>query len=246
MNCTSYFYLLMFLTIGYDLGAQGEHIKHGTDWRCDCNDFFQYNVYTAHGPHWESDWIDSFNLCRVRKNRIRSVAVYEFNAAGDSTLLVRIDYDTTGLLSCYAQFADSATRNNLFCDGLYIRPMSRKRKTIVREPDSKEVWIRDTSGYITEYRYFNRGSLGNRIINPIIGVNDHKLVYGYNEDHTEVIEWDIPKRYFSVFRRWTRDPHHRYEYKMDANGNLLSEFSYDLRWDTEQLVQGYKYYYEYY
>jgi hypothetical protein len=241
--------ILIFLTailIGVNVSAQRHYIYFPTnDMEVKKNNYYWYN-YTMHSfLYSESFHLDTLNLCRVRRNKIKSVTIYELFGAADSVEITKTEYDSLGLTPYMkTQFSEEGVAR-INCD--YFLPPENPPHKVIRKKSSRtrEKWKTDSAGYIIEYKKVTTGLFYKWLLG-LEGIYDQKVIYEYDSLHLSVTETIYPARKMS-FKKAVPASNSRYVYRIDSKGNLLSESWYELNENGEMVFsRGYTYHYEYY
>ncbi|CAN5359789.1 hypothetical protein BH09BAC5_BH09BAC5_29300 [soil metagenome] len=212
------------------------------------NNYFYYDFELAKLPAGATKLIfDTLDYCRIQRCKIKSATIYHFSSASDSVECRRVEYDSSGFTEHTKKYFNESDVKNINCDSAYFKTNAPNKVTRRIFPDSKEIWVTDNLGYIIEYKKINRG-FTNRLFARANGGGDNKFYYTYDSLHLSVTQ----KQYCSSVRfiwrhRQSVVGYDRFVYKIDKNGNLLSEFSYIKNGKGELVIQdGFTFHYEYY
>ena len=230
------------------------------------NSFFRYRTQIYNSiPN--DDWkeigdefnlgavIDTFNVCRIRKSKIKRLDVYLLKSEKDSSLWQSYNYDNKGLISSmnpiigwYDWLKEDIDTSKFSCPTFDIILEPRKKKVkfyILQGRKVKEKY--NDSGYLIQYTEVTLGIL-NRWISRAIG-NDlikQKTFYSYENDFkTVTVSLCYTRRLFSK-----KCIPLIYDYiicDFDLKGNLIRELKYKIDDNgLAKVVEGYSYIYEYY
>lgn len=237
---------LAAILVGVNVSGQTHYIEFPTNqFRVEENNYYCYN-YTIHSfPYGAPTRLDTLNICRVRRNKIKSVTIYQFYSATDSLEISKTEYDSLGLTSYMKTLFSDKDVKCMNCDSVFPLKNIPCKTTRKRSFHLKEKWITDSAGYTIEYQRINKGLLNRWIMNNI-GIPDKKITYSYDSLYLSVTETDCfsEKGHFKDCASCT---YYRYEYRLDSKGDLLSESWYEKNENgIMEYTSGYTYHYEYY
>lgn len=197
--------------------------------------------------------IDTFNICRIQKNRIKSTSVFYFTSEKDSTLWQFYKYNKDGLLldarpQTYIQTKKLTDSLKIDCTNYSIEYKTSKKKDtkknyiLIRE---KVIEKYDSLGYLIEHTVIAKGIIRRwLIVNVFGGEAKFHRYYDYSDNYKNVkCTWCYKEKLRIVKCNMKLV----YFFKFDDNRNLLSEMKYRENENGElTFEEGFKYYYEYY
>ncbi|MCW3083902.1 MAG: hypothetical protein JWP12_1268 [Bacteroidetes bacterium] len=205
--------------------------------------FFNYKYFPYNYSYkWIADsgnaivvTVDTLNYCRIIRNKIKKIRIYEFKNENDSVLIQTIDYANYHLDTI-----------QLDCPGSSHHRVVKKKKIKVYDDffRNKKVYKYDRYGYLIECSTYNRGILY-KIWKQAIGLGNNRVYYQYAENYTEVTVF-VSFSELNLFKSDVKKAPGYSVHTKNANGDLLSVFDYlKLPSGDFQLAGGYKYVYEY-
>lgn len=264
MTLKNYFTLIFLLLIKtfYSQESVLETEKINNFFNCDYAIYsLNIDISTSYPNHRFPVIIDTLNVCRVQKNKIKRLTIYYFKNSSDSTIWQDIEYKTNGLIQNMKPgigwfiYADiNPDKVNIDCNSLNpknLRPTSLIEKKVNKEKQKREIYKYDSLGYLIEYTEIVKGIFNRWMYRLVAGGGGSGTVkkqtfYNYKNNYKTVAvsycylsrikSKKCPKIYFDYIVcefNETRNIVSEIKYKQDSNGKSL-------------FVEGFKYYYSYF
>ena len=179
--------------------------------------------------------LDTINFCRINRNNIKKIRIYEFKNEQDSVLIQTVNYANYHLDTIH-----------LDCSGITQRSVAGKKKIKVYDDffRNKKVYKYDSLGYLTQCSNYNRGILY-KIWKQAIGLGNSRIYYRYAENYTKVTVF-VSFSELNCFERDVKKVQCYSVHTKNANGDLLSVLEYSKSPSGDfKISHGYKYVYEY-
>ena len=197
--------------------------------------------------------IDTFNICRIQKSKIKSVSIYYYESEKDSVFWMLREYNEFGISNDLNLIEDPYLKRDpqsikIDCsedileyqfnmNGVYKRNYILSRMKIIQKYNK--------FGYLTEYTQITKGILNRWLqINAFGGTAKFHRLYEYSNNYQNVIcTWCYKKKLRTEICKtkilWFLE--------FDENRNLISEMEYrEQENGSLKFVSGFKYFYEFY
>jgi len=254
---------LIFLTLlqfSFTIGVFSQHSVIKSE---ENNPFFRYDIRIYKSFQWSDDFkvtgfeIDTFNVCRIKQTKLKSLLIYYFENKKDSVLHQSFEYNINGLImnmnpviGWYSLAKINPDTVYIDCSSFKVTDNKKYTGTINKKNWSekvKEIYHYDSLGYQIEYTLIKLGVF-NRWATRTIGGGTviYQTFYNYSNNYKSV---RISRCYSSRLK--SNDCTELYydfiDCIFDTNGNIMSEFKYKIKPNGETvIVDGYKYYYDYF
>ena len=247
-----YFFGLLFL-FSMSCNSQGSII--GKEKRINSfliSDNWIYDSLKFKGRNITSFKLDTFNVCRIQKSKIKSITKLKINKTLDTIRYRKVMYNKFGISDAFNLKSDTLLefdpqKLEPDCSDYNLKYISNNRGTNIERDflnHEKTIYKFDSLGFLSEHIQMTTGILNKWISMMVNGYIVLHRKYEYSNNYKEVkITW--------LFKRKIKSKENLgksiWYLKFDENRNLLSEKEYYVNELGELIFEiGFIYEYEYY